>query len=107
MAKQIKPTTKDSSPMVTGKAKNNRSAEDYAKPHTMTGKRIDVQSVERDIIEYFGKDPNKMVAGEFKPGKPTARVSLGDPTQESKSEGIEVRGSGAATKGRMARGPMA
>jgi hypothetical protein len=36
------------------------------------------------------------------------RVSLGDPNAENiKTSGIEVRGSGAATKGRMARGPMA
>jgi hypothetical protein len=36
------------------------------------------------------------------------RVSLGNPNADDiKTTGIEVRGSGAATKGRMARGPMA
>jgi len=35
------------------------------------------------------------------------RVSIGDRARGPKTDGIEVRGSGAATKGRMARGPMA
>ena len=34
-------------------------------------------------------------------------VSIGNKTREPKSTGIEMRGAGAATKGRVSRGPMA
>lgn len=54
------------------------------------------------------KDPNTMSAGEVSPRTSAMRVSLGNPNADDiKTSGIEVRGSGAATKGRMARGPMA
>ena len=37
-----------------------------------------------------------------------ARVSAGDPARpDVKKDGIKIRGTGAATKGIMARGPMA
>jgi len=49
-----------------------------------------------------------MKANEVTPGgMPAMRVSIGNNTRGPKTDGIEVRGSGAATKGRMARGPMA
>jgi hypothetical protein len=52
-------------------------------------------------------DPTRQVAGDFKPGKPTGRVSLGDPDRDDvKTSGIKMRGAGAATKGVMSRGPM-
>jgi hypothetical protein len=52
-------------------------------------------------------DPTRQVAGDFKPGKPAARVSLGDPDRDDvKTDGIKIRGTGAATKGVMSRGPM-
>jgi hypothetical protein len=36
------------------------------------------------------------------------RVSMGNPARDNvKTTGIETRGNGAATKGRIARGPMA
>ena len=35
------------------------------------------------------------------------RVSVGDPTRPAKTDGITIRGCGAATKGTKARGPMA
>jgi len=48
------------------------------------------------------------LASDFKPGKPAARVSLGDPDRDDvKTDGIKIRGTGAATKGVMSRGPMA
>jgi hypothetical protein len=42
-------------------------------------------------------------------GMPARRVSMGDPasTQINKNGEIKIRGTGAATKGLMARGPMA
>ena len=71
----------------------------YAAPHSMSGGPMKMNKP---------ADPTKQVASEFKPGKATARVSLGDPARDDvKTTGIETRGNGAATKGRIARGPMA
>lgn len=54
------------------------------------------------------KDPNTLKASEFTPKEGTPRVSLGDPAnQRVKTDGIKIRGTGAATKGTKARGPMA
>ena len=54
------------------------------------------------------KDPNLLKANEFNKKAGTPRVSLGDPGKEEvKNTGIKVRGTGAATKGVTARGPMA
>lgn len=54
------------------------------------------------------KDPNTLKASEFNKQAGTPRVSLGDPGKEDvKTTGIKVRGTGAATKGVTARGPMA
>ena len=74
------------------------SASVYAKPHTMQGKAVKATT-------NPGKEPNHsnvntvdMSVGAFsnKPdGKPT------------KTSGIKIRGTGAAIKGTMARGPMA
>ena len=83
--------------------KFNESAEKYAKPHTMSGGKVNIAeaiSVKRD--------PNSQSASELKPGKPAMRVSMGDPNADDvKTTGIVTRGNGAATKGRTARGPMA
>jgi hypothetical protein len=54
------------------------------------------------------QDPNTMVAKDFKASGPAMRVSTGDPAREDvKTTGIKIRGTGAATKGTMARGPLA
>ncbi len=53
------------------------------------------------------QDPNTMAAKDFKPCGPAMRVSTGDPAREDvKTTGIKIRGTGCATKGTMARGPM-
>ena len=53
-------------------------------------------------------DPNILNARQVSPRTSVMRVSAGAPgADDVKTTGIEVRGSGAATKGRMARGPMA
>jgi hypothetical protein len=59
-------------------------------------------------IEYK-TDPNTMNAMESAPGMPARRVSLGNPasTQINKNGETKIRGTGAATKGTKARGPMA
>ena len=88
-------------------AKNNQPAEKYAQPHTMAGKKVSVQGVIKQ--EYEGKDPNSMPANKMTlKTAGTYRVSAGDPAADNvKRDGIETRGNGAATKGRIARGPMA
>jgi hypothetical protein len=54
------------------------------------------------------KDPNNIPAGKMTFATAVPRVSTGDPARlDVKVDGIETRGNGAATKGRMARGPMA
>lgn len=70
----------------------------YAKPHTMTGKVVKATTSP-------GKEPNHSRAD-------TVNMSVGAATNKpdgmaTKTSGIKVRGTGAATKGLMARGPMA
>jgi hypothetical protein len=69
----------------------------YAKPHTMTGKAVQAS-------ENPGSGPNRSNAS-------TVNMSVGAVTRRdqpgTKTDGIKVRGTGAATKGVMARGPMA
>ena len=56
----------------------------------------------------IGTDPNTLKAGDITKKSGTPRVSLGDPArQDVKTDGIKIRGTGAATKGTKARGPMA
>jgi len=54
-------------------------------------------------------DPNSMSAIESTPGgMPARRVSMGNPARKDvKEDGIKIRGTGAAERGVMARGPMA
>lgn len=81
------------------------SAEVYAQPHTMSGKTVRIQGAQE-----YKTDPNSMNADESTPGgMPARRVSMGNPasTQINKNGEIKIRGTGAATKGVMARGPMA
>ena len=80
-------------------------AEVYAQPHTMKGTAMSA----KDAMQAVSRkpDPTRQVAGDFKPGKPAARVSLGDPDRDDvKTSGIKMRGAGAAIKGVMSRGPM-
>ena len=73
----------------------------YAEPHTMKGKAINGTEVMKD--------------GEYAYTKAAKDVALKDPvangvsygTDRPKRDGIKIRGTGAATKGVMARGPMA
>ncbi len=84
--------------------KNNLPASAYAKPHTMSGKTVDVANVSK-----VKTDPNTMSANQMTPGgTPARRVSGGDPARDNvKTTGIKIRGTGCATKGITARGPMA
>jgi hypothetical protein len=53
------------------------------------------------------RDPNTLRADEVDPSTVAMTVSIGNKTRMPKTDGIETRGNGAATKGRIARGPMA
>jgi hypothetical protein len=75
----------------------------YAKPHDMKGRVVDHK--EPSTIK---QDPNTLAANKVTPKTGSARVSAGDPNRDDvKTDGIKIRGTGAATKGVMARGPMA
>lgn len=69
----------------------------YAQPHTMSGGKV---SLKND--GYDGG--NRLTTNDL-------AVSVGavrsKPYKEVKTDGIKIRGTGAATKGLMARGPMA
>ena len=74
------------------------SASTYAKPHTMSGKAVKATT-------NPGKEPNHSNVN-------TVNMSVGTFSNKpdgmgTKTNGIKIRGTGAATKGTMARGPMA
>ena len=77
---------------------NNKPASAYAKPHTMSGKAV-------GIAENPGKAPNRSKLETYDVSVGAISKSAGD--EPTKTDGIKVRGTGAATKGLMARGPMA
>lgn len=70
----------------------------YAKPHTMTGKEVKASS-------NPGKEPNRSKLDTYDVSIGAISRSAGD--EPTKTDGIKIRGTGAATKGVMARGPMA
>lgn len=69
----------------------------YAPPHTMTGAKVSAK-------ENPGSGQNMSRAD-------TVNATIGNINKSSggapKTSGIKIRGTGAATKGVMARGPMA
>jgi hypothetical protein len=69
----------------------------YAKPHTMSGKKVTVE-------QNPGKGPNHSRADTVEPT--VGNISKTDGAGV-KTSGIKIRGTGCATKGIMARGPMA
>ena len=69
----------------------------YAKPHTMDGKAMKVTS--------NGKEPSSSKLDTLDMSVGAISKSAGD--EAIKTTGIKMRGTGAATKGTMARGPMA
>jgi hypothetical protein len=70
----------------------------YAKPHTMTGKSVSAS-------DNPGKEPNRSKLDTLDVSVGAESKSAGN--EPTKTTGIKVRGTGAATKGLMARGPMA
>ena len=74
------------------------SAAVYAKPHTMDGKAMKISSIP-------GKEPNRSKLDAYDVSVGGISKSAGN--EPIKTDGIKIRGTGAATKGVMARGPMA
>jgi hypothetical protein len=68
----------------------------YAKPHTMSGKAVKMSTNPGKPSDISSLSTMKMSVGNYNNGQ-----------NETKTSGIKVRGTGAATKGLMARGPMA
>jgi len=79
-------------------AKNNLPASAYAKPHTMSGKSV-------TVAENPGKEPNRSKLDTYDISLGAISKSAGN--EPTKTDGIKMRGAGAATKGFMSRGPMA
>jgi hypothetical protein len=73
-------------------------ASTYAKPHTMSGKPAPMESNPGKPPNHSNLDTLDVSVGAFS-------KSAGN--EATKTSGIKVRGTGAATKGLMARGPMA
>jgi len=69
----------------------------YAQPHTMDGKAV-------SISKNPGKEPNHSKLSSANASIGNINTSAGD--EQTKTSGIKIRGTGAATKGVMARGPM-
>ena len=70
----------------------------YAKPHTMKGKAVKME-------DNPGKKPNRSKLDTYDVSVGAVSKSAGN--EPTKTSGIKIRGTGAATKGVMARGPMA
>ena len=70
----------------------------YAEPHTMSGKAVKMEA-------NPGKKPNRSKLDTYDVSVGAISKSAGD--EPIKTDGIKIRGTGAATKGVMARGPMA
>ena len=70
----------------------------YATPHTMSGKVVKASS-------NPGSGPNRSKLDTVDMGVGNISKSAGE--TPAKTSGIKIRGTGAATKGVMARGPMA
>jgi len=67
----------------------------YAEPHTMSGKKVGPDD--------YGVKPTIPRKENW---VPLAGVSIGC-NHEVKTDGIQMRGAGCATKGKVSRGPMA
>lgn len=70
----------------------------YAKPHSMSGTSgVDLSNNGYGASKRIKPEDVAMSVGEFR----------SKPYEEPKTSGIKIRGTGCATKGVMARGPMA
>ena len=114
MAKNDFPKPTPAAPYPLGHAKENKDASAYTGfkyPSGGTGNDLNVYKQPmpspNSLDIELSQDPNKLKSQDlnFKTGR--QRVSAGDPARGPKTDGITIRGCGAATKGTKARGPMA
>ena len=70
----------------------------YAEPHTMDGKAMKISSTPGVMPNRSKADTVNMSVG---------NISKNVDNKQVKTDGIKVRGTGAATKGLYARGPLA
>jgi hypothetical protein len=77
---------------------NNLPASAYAKPHTMSGKPVGISA-------NPGSGPNRSKLDQY--DVTIGNISKSAGNEPTKTSGIVTRGNGCATKGTMARGPMA
>ncbi len=111
--KKFKVTPASSFPL--GHAKENKDASTWSYKFpvsTGTAKDIGVYAQPKantqDADICYKTDPNSMAANESTPGgMPARRVNAGNITRGPKTEGVTMRGYGAATKGIKSRGPLA
>jgi hypothetical protein len=80
------------------KGKEVGQASVYAKPHNMSGKAVSAS-------ENPGSGPNRSKADTY--DVTIGNISKSAGNEPVKTTGIKMRGTGAATKGVMSRGPMA
>ena len=79
------------------------SAAVYAQPHTMDGKKM--TKAPQEFGTNPGFPPNRSKADTYDVSVGNISKSAGN--EPTKTSGIKIRGTGAATKGITARGPMA
>jgi hypothetical protein len=79
------------------------SASVYAQPHDMSGKKMTQAPVEFGTNPGFPPNRSKADTVDMSVGN----ISKSAGNEKIKTDGIKIRGTGAATKGVMARGPMA
>lgn len=96
MSTQVKPTKKDSPTIHRGANNFNGTAEEYAPPHKMND-----QALKQSDFGLPVKMPTRKNATPLNGG-----VSIGN-NDTVKTDGITMRGHGAAIKGIKSRGPMA
>ena len=92
MATQTKPTTKNSPPVKTGANRDNKPASAYAGRYKEAAPELKARA-------------NMSKLDTVDAGIGNISKSAGD--IPAKTTGVKMRGAGAATKGVMARGPMA
>lgn len=76
------------------------SASVYAEPHTMTGKKVAISNTP-------GKSSGLETLSAMQPRMSVGMYNNSQGKEQPKTSGIKIRGTGCATKGVMARGPMA
>jgi hypothetical protein len=79
---------------------NNLPASAYAKPHTMSGKTVRATTMP-------GKNSGLETLAAMQPRMSVGMYNNSQGRESVKETGIKMRGTGAATKGVMSRGPMA